>query len=151
MGIAACSRAFPARRWTRRTALQVVLNYRIAAENLRQGLPMVDPRDPLSLPYVMEMAEAQGRPVRLLPIFVISPLKLAGESLSAVLDCESRLQTVVVASMPAAGCSAPVRPAEAFALAAAEIIGAALILRECLRPRVEWAIGVFPFGLRGWR
>jgi trimethylamine:corrinoid methyltransferase-like protein len=97
----------------------------------------------------MEMADVLGRPMRSLPVYVFSPLKLAGESLSAVMAYESRLDTIGVSSMPAAGSTAPVRPSEAMALAAAEVIGSALILEECLSPEVHWGIGVHPFDLRG--
>jgi len=129
--------------------LQVVLQYRIAAENLPEGGEPVDPKALAPMPYIMEMAEVLGRPIRSLPVYVFSPLKLAGESLTAVMEYESRLDSVGVSSMPAAGSTAPVRPAEAFALAAAEVIGSALILRECMKPAVHWSIGAHPFDLRG--
>jgi trimethylamine:corrinoid methyltransferase-like protein len=129
--------------------LQVILQYRIAAENLPGGGIPVDPKALDSLPYVMEMAEVLGRPMRGLPVYVFSPLKLAGESLTAVMAYESRLDSIGVTSMPAAGSTAPVRPAEALALAAAEVIGSALILRECMKPAVHWSIGAHPFDLRG--
>ena len=129
--------------------LQVILQYRIAAENLPGGGDPVDAKALESLPYVMEMAEVLGRPIRSLPVYVFSPLKLAGESLTAVMAYESRLDSIGVSSMPAAGCTAPLRPGEAFALASAEVIGSALILRECVKPPVHWSIGAHPFDLRG--
>jgi len=129
--------------------LQVLLQYRIGAENLRDWRGPVDAKALESMPYVMEMAEVLGRPMRGLPVYVFSPLKLAGESLTAVMQMESRLEDVWVSSMPAAGCSAPVRPAEGFALAAAEVVGSALILRECIQPRVHWGVSLHPFDLRG--
>jgi trimethylamine--corrinoid protein Co-methyltransferase len=74
---------------------------------------------------------------------------LAGESLTAVIAYESRLDSIGVSSMPGAGSTAPVRPAEALALAAAEVIGSALILQECVKPELHWSIGAHPFDLRG--
>jgi trimethylamine--corrinoid protein Co-methyltransferase len=129
--------------------LQVILQYRIAAENLPGGGPPVDPKALASMPYIMEMAEVLGRPIRSLPVYVFSPLTLAGESLSGVMAYESGLDAVGVSSMPAAGSTAPVRPSEALALAAAEVIGSALILRECIEPPVHWGIGAYPFDMRG--
>ncbi len=129
--------------------LQVILQYRIAAEHLAGGGEPADAKSLESLPYIAEMAEVLGRPIRSLPVYVFSPLKLAGESLSAVMAFESRLDSVGVGSMPAAGSTAPVRPSEAIALAAAEVIGSALILRECIKPTVHWSIGVHPFDMRG--
>ncbi len=129
--------------------LQVILQYRIAAENLPGGGIPVDAKALESLPYVMEMADVLGQPIQSLPVYVFSPLKLAGESLSAVMEYESRLDSVGIGSMPAAGSTVPVRPGEAMALAAAEVIGSALILRDCIRPTVHWSIGVHPFDMRG--
>jgi trimethylamine--corrinoid protein Co-methyltransferase len=130
-------------------ALQVLAQYRIGMENLRGWTGPVDPKAVASLPYVMEMAEVMGRPFRGLPVYVFSPLRLAGESLTAVMQYESRLESIWVGSMPTAGMTAPVRPAEAFALAAAEVIGSAMILGACLRPQIHWHVNVFPFDLRG--
>ncbi len=129
--------------------LQVILQYRIAAENLPGGGPPVDPKALASMPYIMEMAEVLGQPIRSLPVYVFSPLTLAGESLSGVMAYESGLDSVGVSSMPAAGSTAPVRPSEALALAAAEVIGSALILRECIKPAVHWSIAAHPFDMRG--
>ena len=129
--------------------LQPLLQYRIAVENIPGTPGPVDAKHVESLPYIMEMADAVGEPIRSLPIYVFSPLRPGGESLSAVMAFESRLDSIVVAGMPAAGCTAPVRPAEGFALAAAEVIGSALILRECLSIEVGWAISLYPFDLRG--
>jgi trimethylamine:corrinoid methyltransferase-like protein len=130
-------------------ALQPLLQYRIAVEHLPGATGPVDPKHRESLPYVMEMAEAMGQPIRHLPVYVFSPLRLAGESLTAVMEHESQLEGTHISAMPAAGCTAPARPAEGFALAAAEVIGAALILRRCLSLEVGWSISLFPFDLRG--
>jgi len=129
-------------------ALQPIMQYRIGLENLRYWRGPVDPKSLETLPYVMEMAEVAGNPIRTLPVYVFSPLRLGGESLSAVMDQEERLESILVASMPSAGCSAPVYPAEAFALAAAEVMGAAVILGECIKPRVDWVVSLYSFSVR---
>jgi trimethylamine:corrinoid methyltransferase-like protein len=100
------------------------------------------------MPYIMDRADILGQPIPGLPVYVFSPLKLAGESLTAVMAYESRLESVGVSSMPAAGSTAPVRPSEALALAAAEVIGSAMILRHCIKVQVHWGIGVHPFDMR---
>jgi len=130
-------------------ALQPLLQYRIGIENLQPAPGPVDAKHLETLPYVMEMADVVGHPIRSLPIYVFSPLRLGGESLSAVMSYESQLESVHVGAMPAAGCTAPVPPAEGFALAAAEVIGAALILSECVSPEVHWGLSLYPFDLRG--
>ena len=57
--------------------LQPVAQYRIGALYSRNGLRPVDPISARSFPYVSEMAEALGHPLRHLPVYVFSPLRLA--------------------------------------------------------------------------
>ena len=128
-------------------SLQALRQFRIGVENL-PGRWGFDAKAAESLVYAMEMAEVMGRPVRHLPVYVFTPLTLSGESLRAVLQFAPRLEHISVGSMPAAGSTAPVRPAEAFALATAEIVGSALLLRECLQLPVSWSVSVFPCDLR---
>lgn len=129
--------------------LQVLAQYRIGVSILRNWQGPVDPKSLTSLPYVMAMADVMGCPIRGLPVYIFSPLRLAGESLTAALQYEERLEHLFVGSMPAVGNTCPIRPLEALAVAAAEIIGSAMILQGCLRARVHWGVGVFSFDLRG--
>lgn len=129
--------------------LQVLAQYRIGVRVLRGWQGPVDFKTLPSLPYVMEMAEVMGTPIRGLPVYVFSPLRLAGESLTAIMQLEDKLESIYIGSMPAAGCTAPIHPVEALALATAEVIGSALILQDCIKPQVYWSVGIFPFDLRG--
>jgi trimethylamine:corrinoid methyltransferase-like protein len=128
--------------------LQVLMQFRVAAENLRDWNGRVDAKALEALPYVMEMAEVLGNPVRGLPVYIFSPLRLAGESLTAVMQLESRLDSVYVGNMPAVGAAVPIYPVEALALSAAETIGSAIILKECITPRLSWWFQIDPFDLR---
>ncbi len=128
--------------------LRPLQQFRIGAENTL-GPWVQDPITPESFPYVMDMAEVLGWPIRAIPVWVVSPLKLGGETLDLAVQLEDRLDLVEVGSMPAAGGTAAVRPSEALAVSLAEVIGSALILQACVRTRVDWRIRADPFDLRG--
>jgi len=102
-----------------------------------------------STPYIMEMGDVLGKPVKHWPIYVFSPLRLTGESLDAALMFEDRFEQVEVGSMPAVGATTPIRPLEALAVAAADVVGSALILSQCIKPSLSWGISIFPFDPRG--
>ncbi|MEW6749430.1 MAG: trimethylamine methyltransferase family protein [Candidatus Latescibacterota bacterium] len=129
-------------------ALQPIEQYFISATQSRLGRLPVDPKSLESLPYVMEMAEVLGHPVRSLPVYVFSPLTLCGESLRCARAVRDRIAQVAVSDMAATGSSVPVRFAHALALAAAEVIGAAILVQEALELPVAWGIRVCPADLR---
>ena len=128
-------------------ALQPVLQYWVAATYSRHGQHPIDPKAEVSFDYVMQMADALGHPVRHLPVYVFSPLTLGGESLRCVLKLRDRLSGIGVSSMPSAGCTAPIHVGDAFALAAAEVIGSVILLRAVLELDVYWTVGLFPIDL----
>lgn len=128
--------------------LQSILQYKIQAENCRHGRRPVDPRQVRSLPYVMDMAEVLGRPLRELPVYIVSPLALGGESLECVLKYRHRLDAVWTSNMSSVGATAPVRIADALALAVAEALGAAVVLEAVTNLPVEWSLDTVAFDLR---
>ena len=128
--------------------LQPVTLYRISLTYSRHGHHPPDPRSVRSLRYIMDMAECVNCPVRLLPVYLVSPLCLAGESLEAVLAFKDRIHTAWVLSMPSAGGSAPIRVGDAYAMSVAEVIGSAIVLREVTELEISWEIQMFPFDLR---
>lgn len=129
-------------------AMQPLAQYRIAALYARQGAAPVDPTAAATALPVLDMAEAMGRPIRGLPVYVVSPLRLGGESFETVLACRDRLQTVRVGSMPALGANAPLQPFGALALALAELIGGMIVMRLLTGLPTTFHLGVFPFDLR---
>jgi trimethylamine--corrinoid protein Co-methyltransferase len=129
-------------------ALQPVAKYRVGALYSRQGEWPVDPISAESIPYVMEMAEVMGHPLRSLPVYVFSPLRLAGESLLAAMRFRDRLERIHVSDMPSVGGTAPVLPFGALALAVAEVLGAAVTLQILTGLPVEFGVGVHAFDLR---
>lgn len=128
--------------------LQPIAKYRVGALYSRQGERAVDPVSMESIPYVMEMAEALGHPMRSLPVYVFSPMRLAGESLLAAMRFRDRVQSIHVGAMPALGGMAPVLPFGALAMAAAEVLGAAVTLQIVTGLPVSFGIGVHALDLR---
>jgi trimethylamine:corrinoid methyltransferase-like protein len=128
-------------------ALQPVVQYWVAATYSRQGRRPVDAKSRESLPYVMDIAEALGHPLRSYPVYVFSPLTLAGESLRCVVEFADRFTSVSVSNMSSLGCSAPVGVGNACALSVAEVAGAAILVRELTGLPVRWSIRICPVDL----
>jgi trimethylamine--corrinoid protein Co-methyltransferase len=128
--------------------LQPLAQYRIAALYARQGATPVDPTSAKTVNHLLDMAEVMGRPMRGLPVYMPSPLRLGGESLDVVLACVDRLSHIGVSSMPSTGASAPLHPFGALALAAAEVMGGAVAVRLLTDKPTTFHVGIFPFDLR---
>jgi trimethylamine--corrinoid protein Co-methyltransferase len=128
--------------------LHAIAQYRIAALNSRQGVSPCDPTSAATVNYLFDMAEVMGHPIRGLPVYLPSPLRLGGESLDVVLACLNRLDHISVSSMPSTGANAPLHPFGALALAAAELMGGMVALRLLTGKPVTFHVGIFPFDLR---
>jgi len=128
--------------------LQPLAQYRIAALYARQGAAPVDPTSAATVNYLLDMAEVMGRPIHSLPVYMPSPLRLGGESLEAVLACLDRLSRIWISSMPSTGATAPLHPFGALALAAAELMGGAVVVRLLTGKPVAFRVEIFPFDLR---
>ncbi len=128
--------------------LQPVTRYRIAAENARHGPHPSDLPSPITAGYVLDMAEVMGRPIRNLPVYMPTPLRLGGGSLDIVLANTHRIGRVRVSSMPAAGASVPVSPMAAFAVSTAELLGGMVAVRALTGLPVTFYVQVFPFDMR---
>lgn len=128
--------------------MQPIDQYRIAALYSRQGATPVDPTSPKTVNYLLDMAEVMGQPMRSLPVYIPTPLRLGGESLDVVLSCLDRIDSITVASMPSAGTSAPLQPFGALALSAAETMGGAILVRQLTGKPVFFGVSLFPSDLR---
>lgn len=128
--------------------LQPVAQYRIAALYARQGATPVDPTSARTVRYLLDMAEVMGNPIRHLPVYMPTPLRLGGESLEVVMACLDRLEHISVSSMPSTGTSAPIHPFGALALAAAEVIGGMIAVKILTGKPVTCSVSLFPSDLR---
>lgn len=128
--------------------LQPVVQYWVSAMYSRHGRGRIDAKSQEAMPYVIEMGEALGYPLRSLPVYVFSPLSLGSESLNCVMRFKDKISSVHVGNMPSVGCTAPINVGDAFALSVAEVIGATILLREIIDLNIGWDIGLFPIDLR---
>jgi trimethylamine---corrinoid protein Co-methyltransferase len=128
--------------------LQPLAQYRIAATTARQGASPVDPTSAVTVNHLLDMAEVMGQPITSLPIYIPTPLRFGGDSLEVVLACLDRLDEIRISSMPSTGASAPMQPFGALALAAAEVLGGAVLAHALTGKRATFGIGLFPFDLR---
>ena len=128
--------------------LQSVVEYWVAANCSRGGRGPVSPRSVESIPYVMEMGEVLGRPLRRLTVYAVSPLGLGGPSLRRVLLFKDRIDSVHVSAMSSLGCAAPINPGDAYAVCCAEVIGTAILVRDLVGLPVIWSVRICPIDLR---
>ena len=129
--------------------LQRLAQCRIGAQYSRHGrTPNVEELSPRAFPYLLDMAEALGSPYRYHVVYVVSPLTLSGESCEGVAAILSRLESIHVSNMLSVGGTAPIRLADALALAAAEAMGASLVMAAFSRLPVDWSVRVCPFDPR---
>lgn len=128
--------------------LQQIAQYRIAAENHRDGCEPTDLTTASTAPFFFEMAEALGRPVTGLPVYLVTPLKVGGESLDLVLQNAHRLDHIWVASMPAAGTTAPISPLAAYVVSVAEHLGGMVLLHALTGLPVSCHASIFPADMR---
>ena len=128
--------------------LQPVVQLWVSATHSRHGRHPIDIKSAASLPHVVAMTEVLGQPLEFIAVYVFTPLALCGESLACALGLGKRLKRVGVAAMPALGSTASIRAGDAFALAAAEVVGGAILVRELLGIQPQWFVGLFPADMR---
>jgi len=129
--------------------LQRLAQCRIGARYSRHGrTPNVEELSPRAFPYLLDMAEALGSPYRYHVVYVVSPLTLSGESCEGLAAILPRLESIHVSNMLSVGGTAPIRLADALALAAAEAMGASLVMAAFSRLPVDWSVRVCPFDPR---
>jgi trimethylamine:corrinoid methyltransferase-like protein len=128
--------------------LQPIMQYWIAAVYSKHGRRPVDPKSLESVPFVMEMSEALGNPIRHLPIYVFSPLSLGSESMKCALKFRDKLSAVGVSNMASVGCTLPINVGDACALSLAEVAGSAILVRELVDLPVSWSVRLCPIDMR---
>ena len=128
--------------------LQPIVQYWIAANYSRNGKGPVAVQSEVTMPYVMEMAEVMGCPIRGQTVFVDTPLSLGSESLRCLMRFKDRLTSVSVGNMASLGCSVPINPGDAYAVGAAEVVGSAMVVKELTGLPVSWGIRICPIDLR---
>jgi trimethylamine:corrinoid methyltransferase-like protein len=128
--------------------LQSVVEYWVAANYSRGGRRPVSPRSVESIPYVMDMAEALGHPLKNLTVYAVSPLGLGGPSLRRVLLFKDRITSANVGTMSSLGCATSIFPGDAYAVCCAEVIGGAILVGGLTGLPVTWHVRICPIDLR---
>jgi trimethylamine--corrinoid protein Co-methyltransferase len=108
--------------------LQALAEYKIGCEFMRAGGAFVAPCSIEGLEYLYQMHRVMEQPFGL-PLYVVSPLKIAGDSLQAILHFLDRAASLSVTSMPIMGATAPIHFSGAFVQAIAEAIGGFVVLK----------------------
>ena len=94
------------------------------------------------------LCEALGKPVKGLPIFVATPLRMAGVSLDIAYRHRDHIDDVYVMSMPSLGANTPLNLVAAYAQTLAENLGGAILFEELTDVRTYYGAGLLPFDFR---
>jgi len=101
-----------------------------------------------ALPYVAEIYSALEKKMCGW-FYSISPLRLAGGEFDAIINNLDLFESISCGSLPSIGISGPIYPDVTWALAIAEALGAAMVIRMlCSGKPVSFFPGVFAFDLR---
>ncbi len=101
-----------------------------------------------NLPYLMDVARIFGKEITGQVVYAVTPLTLGSEGLENVFAFEDRWQWIAVGNMAAMGVTAPLSVGDAFALLAAEVIGAAVLLQDVTGIPTHFGLRLCPADLR---
>lgn len=128
--------------------MQALAEYLIGCLYGRAGGSFTAPCPLAAYEYYWRMCEVMGVAFSL-PLYIISPLRLMGDSLEAILHYLPMVRKYSVSSMPVMGATAPIFLPAAFIQALAESF-AGLAVLKLLRPdaEVHWGMMVFPLDMK---
>ena len=127
--------------------LQIILQSWIDATYCGSGF-YGDVHTRRSLPYLMAIAQVFGKTIAGQVVYTVTPLAIGSEGLENVFAYQDQWQWVGVGNMASLGVTTPLRVADAFALLAAEVIGAAFLVREATGLAAHFSLRVCPADLR---
>lgn len=127
--------------------LTSLARYKIQVENCRSDTYQ-DADTVLAAGYLFDMADVVGQKVATVPLYIISPLTLGGESYDIIIKHTRKVPCIRVGGMPAFGMSMPMSVSAAFSLSLAESLGCAVIMRELTGLPVRFKTGMFPYDFR---
>jgi len=127
--------------------LRPLAQYKIGAEYSKFGGTADIPSIPIA-EYVREMEQVMGHTSFSLPLYIVSPLRLQGDSLERILHFWDELSSISVSSMPMIGVSLPIFFPDAFALAMAEVMGGYTIMKLMGGENVRFSVNAHPFDMK---
>lgn len=105
----------------------------------------MEPVSVIAAPYQFEVCEVMERPITGLPVYVASPLTIAGESFDIVITNAHKLESIWVGSMPSFGANTPMNLIAAYAQTIAETIGGSIICQELTGVPSYFGTNIFTF------
>ncbi|MHB0878523.1 MAG: trimethylamine methyltransferase family protein, partial [Anaerolineae bacterium] len=128
--------------------MQALAEYVIGALYGRGGPSFTAPCPLEAYEYLIRMDEVLGRETNL-PLYVISPLRLMGDSYEVVRRYIGRVKHFSVGSMPVMGATAPIHLPSAFMQSLAEGFGGMATIK-LLQPEAEvsWGFMAFPLDMK---
>lgn len=128
--------------------LQALAEYVIGALYGRGGPSFTAPCPPAAYEYLLRLNEVMGLETHL-PLYVISPLRLMGDSFEIVDRFLDRVSKYSSSSMPVMGATAPIHMPSAFMQSLAESFGGLAVIK-LLRPdaEVSWGMMAFPLDMK---
>jgi trimethylamine:corrinoid methyltransferase-like protein len=124
------------------------LRQAVNSYNWCEGFRSMEPVSLKIAPYQFEICEVMGTPYESLPIYLASPLILAGESFDIVMQNAHKLKSVWVGSMPSLGAVTPLNIPGAYAQTIAETLGCAVITQELTGLKTDLSNSIFYFDFR---
>jgi trimethylamine:corrinoid methyltransferase-like protein len=129
-------------------ALQPILQYKLSAQYIPGGGGCGWYGPPSTAEFIFRMAEALGKPITAIPIYVYSPLQLGGKELDVAVAFADRLKRLHIGNMGSCGATLPALPLPALALSWAETISGAMCVEAITGLPTNWSGGIEPFDLR---
>jgi len=124
-----------------------VARYVIGSKYLDSGTTP-EPMCRHSARHLFAMADALGKPIRGLPLYVATPLTIGDESFRVMMENARRIDAVWVGSMPSFGASTPLSVSGALALNLAETLGAAMIAQRLTGLQAHIWLSLYPFDFK---
>lgn len=109
--------------------LSSLARYLVAAENCSGSWPAA-PDSSVAAEYLFEMTAVMGQEMKHLPVYMVSPLTLGGDSLDIVVSNSSRLESFYTFSMPNMGVTTPMNISMGLAVVLAEVAGGAILVEK---------------------
>lgn len=128
-------------------SLSSLARYLLAAENCSGSWPAA-PDSPLAAEYMFEMTGVMGQKMVHLPVYMVSPLTLGGDSLDIVVNNSSRLESFYTFSMPNMGVTTPMNISMGLAVVLAEVAGGAILVEKLTGLRGEIRPNLLPFDFK---
>ncbi len=128
--------------------LQALAEYVIGALYGRGGPSFTAPCPLAAYDYLLRLNEVMGLETHL-PLYIISPLRLMGDSFEIVERYLDKVSHFSSSSMPVMGATAPIHMPSAFMQSLAESFGGLAVIK-LLRPDAEvgWGLMAFPLDMK---